>query len=227
MQTSRLVFYALPALPLAALTLPLYIIVPTFYSETLGLSLAAVGAALLFVRIFDAVNDPLIGWVADHWRPAFGRRRAFFLLSLPLTAFSAMMLFWPPQGVGPLYIAAWGAALSVGYTTTLLPYSAWGAELAGSYAERSRVTAFRESFTLVGTLVAIAVPFAIGIGSAEGLHGLAVLGLGVGGLLLVLGGVAVARVPEPAEYSVSRVSFLGGLGHMAANRPFVRLILSY
>lgn len=227
MQTSRLLFYALPALPLAALTLPLYILVPTFYSETLGLSLASVGAALLFVRIFDAINDPLIGWAADRWRPAFGRRRVFFLLSLPLTAFAALMLFWPPRGAGASYVAFWGAALSVGYTATLLPYSAWGAELAGRYAERSRITAFREAFTLVGTLLAIALPFAIGIGSAEGLHGLAVLGMVVGVLLLVLGGLAVARVPEPAEYSVSRTAFGEGLRHMAANRPFVRLILAY
>ena len=57
----QLLLYALPALPLAALTLPLYIIVPTFYTETLGLPLAAVGTALLAVRIFDAINDPAIG----------------------------------------------------------------------------------------------------------------------------------------------------------------------
>jgi GPH family glycoside/pentoside/hexuronide:cation symporter len=37
------VAYALPAVPLAALTLPLYVLVPTFYTETLGLSLASVG----------------------------------------------------------------------------------------------------------------------------------------------------------------------------------------
>ena len=227
MQLSRLIAYALPALPLAALTLPLYIVVPTFYSETLGVSLAAVGAALLFVRIFDAVNDPLIGYVADRWRPSFGRRRAFFLLSLPLTAFAALMLFWPPQGAGALYIAVWGAALSVGYTATLLPYSAWGAELAGSYAERSRIAAFRESFTLIGTLLAISLPFAIGIDDATGLHGLAVLGIVVGALLLLLGGIAVWIVPEPVEYSIANVSLRQGFGHMAANRPFVRLIAAY
>jgi len=227
MQLSRLIAYALPALPLAALTLPLYIVVPTFYSETLGVSLAAVGAALLFVRIFDAVNDPLIGYVADRWRPNFGRRRAFFLLSLPLTAFAALMLFWPPQGAGALYIAVWGAALSVGYTATLLPYSAWGAELAGSYSERSRIAAFRESFTLIGTLLAISLPFALGIDDATGLHGLAVLGIVVGALLLILGGIAVWIVLEPVEYSISNVSLRQGFGHMAANRPFVRLIAAY
>jgi hypothetical protein len=40
---TRIVAYALPAVPLAALTLPLYVLVPTFYTETLGLSLASVG----------------------------------------------------------------------------------------------------------------------------------------------------------------------------------------
>ena len=92
-----LLFYALPAIPIAAMTLPLYIIVPTFYSETLGLSLGAVGAALLAVRIMDAVSDPVIGWLSDRWRPGFGRRRGFFLMALPVAAISCVMLFWPPD----------------------------------------------------------------------------------------------------------------------------------
>nr|WP_295465467.1 MFS transporter [Mesorhizobium sp.] len=227
MQRSTLVAYALPALPLAALTLPLYVLVPTFYSETLGLPLAAVGTALLIVRIFDAVNDPLIGWMADRWRPIFGRRRSLFLLSLPLTIVAVVMLFWPPEGAGAFYLGVWGAVLTIGYTATVLPYTAWGAELAGNYAERSRVAAFRESLTLVGTLIAIALPFAIGFADASRLHGLAILGLTMGSLLLVLGGLVVAMVPEPVEYSVADVPLLSGLSHMSRNRPFVRLITAY
>src|SRR5690606_2920530 len=112
-----LIAYALPALPLAALTLPLYIIVPTFYSEELGLPLATVAAVLAAVRVFDAVHDPVIGWLADRYRPAFGRRRLFFLLSLPITAFAAVMLFAPPQGAGAAWLAFWSATLSVGYAS--------------------------------------------------------------------------------------------------------------
>lgn len=206
MKPTTLLTYALPALPLAALTLPLYIIVPTFYSETLGLPLAAVGSALLLVRILDAVSDPLIGWAADRWRPGIGRRRAVFVLSLPLTSLACVMVFWPPAGAGTSYLAFWGTALSLGYTATLLPYTAWGAELAGGYAERSRIAAFREGMTLVGTLVAIAVPFAVGVETADGVHGLAALGLLTAALLLMLGGLTAVAVPEPVEYSMSRVS---------------------
>ena len=147
MPLARLLFYALPAIPIAAMTLPLYIIVPTFYSETLGLSLAAVGAALLAVRIMDAVSDPVIGWLSDRWHPRFGRRRGFFLLALPVAAVSCVMLFWPPAKPSALYLAFWGAALSMGFTGTQLSYTAWGAELAGNYRERSRIAGFREAFT--------------------------------------------------------------------------------
>jgi Na+/melibiose symporter-like transporter len=222
-----LIAYALPALPLAALTLPLYVIVPTFYTETLGLPLATVGAALLGVRIFDAINDPLIGWLSDRWRPAIGRRRAFFLAALPLAGLSTVMLFWPPSGVTVGYLAFWGAVLAVGYTGVLLPYAAWGAELAGDYAERSRIAGFRESFTLIGTLAAIALPFAIGMDGGTGLHGLALLGLFVAAALVLFGGLAAILVPEPREYSVLRLDWRSGLGHMARNRPFLRLIAAF
>ncbi len=222
-----LIAYALPALPLAALTLPLYIIVPTFYSETLGLSLASVGAALLVVRIFDAVNDPLIGWLADRWRPAMGRRRAATLAALPLCALGALMVFWPPAGAGTAHLVLWAMVLSIGYTGAVLPLSAWGAELAGGYAERSRVAGYREGFTLAGTLVAIAVPFAIGMESGDGLHGLAVLGIAVAVLVVAFGAFTVWRVPEPREHSRTRLSLRAGLAAMAANRPFLRLVAAF
>ncbi len=227
MQISQRLLYALPAMPLAALTLPLYIIVPTFYSETLGLSLGVVASALLIVRVLDAINDPLIGWLSDRWRPAFGRRRTVFALSLPLTAFATIRLFWPPLDAGGLYIAFWGAVLSVGFTASLLPFTAWGAELSGDYQERSHIAAFREGFTLCGTLIAIVLPFAVGLDSAEGFHGLALLGVSVGIMLVFLGAVTVLTVPEPVEYSISRVSFGSGLKHMSANRPFLRLISAF
>lgn len=220
-------FYALPALPLAALTLPLYIIVPTFYTETLGLPLASVAAALAIVRVFDAVNDPVFGWLADRWRPAFGRRRAFFAMSLPLTALSALMLFWPPADAGITYLTGWGLVLSIGFTASMLPYTAWGAELAGDYKERSRVAGAREALTLVGTLIAIALPFTVGIERAEGLHGLALLALVTASLLLLLGALTVAMVPEPREYTRQRISLWQGLARMRANGPFLRLIAAY
>ena len=227
MRRSLLIAYALPALPLAALTLPLYVLVPTFYSETLGLSLASVGAALLFVRIFDALNDPLIGIIADRWRPGFGRRRAMFALSLPVTSLAAWMLFWPPSDVSAMYLVLWGSVLSIGQTMALIPYSAWGAEMQGGYDARSRIAGYREGFTLLGTLVAIALPFSIGMSGKQGLHGLAAMAIFVALFLPLLGAIAIWRVPEPRDYSSQRISFVGSLMALLANKPFTRLIAAF
>jgi glycoside/pentoside/hexuronide:cation symporter, GPH family len=219
--------YALPAVPLAALTLPLYILVPTFYTETLGLPLAAVGFALLVIRLFDAINDPLVGWAADRFRPSFGRRRTLFALSLPVTTLAAFMLFWPPAGVTTAYLVGWGLVLSLGYTASVIPLTAWGAELSTSYRGRARLSGFREGFTLVGTLIAIALPFAIGFERDDGLHGLAALALFILIGLPAAGALAVWRVPEPREHSHQRLRLRDGLRHLAGNRPFLRLIAAY
>ena len=223
----RIIAYALPAIPLAALTLPLYVLVPTFYTETLGFSLASVGLALLLVRIFDAVNDPLIGWVADHVRPRFGRRRTLFAISLPLTAVSAFMMFWPPADAGISWLVIWGLLLSVGYTAALIPFSAWGAELATDYHGRSRISAWREGLALIGTLLAITVPFAVGYDRATGIHGLAALGLAILFVLPLFGAVAIFSAPEPVEHSRMRVNLTSGLAYLIRNRPFVRLIAAF
>lgn len=225
--SKTLIAYALPAIPLAALTLPLYIVVPTFYTETLGLPLASVGAALLAVRLVDAISDPAIGWVGDRWRPSLGRRRALFLTAIPLCALAAVMLFWPPADAGIGHLLVWGLVLSVGYTAAILPYQAWGAEMAGRYKERSRVAGYREAFTLAGTLIAIALPFTLGFDDPTTLHGLAVLGLAVAGGLVVTGGLSVLLVGEPRDYSTVRVNLRAGLLAMSRNVPFRRFIAAY
>lgn len=219
--------YALPAAPLAALGLPLYAVVPTYYTETLGLPLAAVGLTLLLVRIFDAVCDPAIGVIADRYRPEMGRRRFFFALALPVAAISALALYAPPAGAGVLWLGLWGCVLSLGFTLATVPYSAWGAELVSDYAGRTSLAALREGTTLVGTLIAIVVPFAIGLDPPGGLSGLAVLGIVVAIALPLTGALAVAKVSEPAEHTAAIVGLRKGLGYLAANRPFVRLLAAY
>lgn len=55
--------YALPALSLAVIGLPVYVFLPKFYTDTMGVGISTVGALLMAVRVFDAVTDPVIGYV--------------------------------------------------------------------------------------------------------------------------------------------------------------------
>lgn len=224
---ATMVLYALPAIPLAALALPLYVIVPTFYAENLGVPIAAVGTVLLLIRLFDAASDPLFGWFCDRFFLKSGRRRTFFLAFVPLTAIAAFMVFWPPTGAGIGYLAFWGLLLSLGYTGTLLPYTAWGAELSADYRERSVISAFREGATLIGTLIAVVLPFAVGLEAIEGFHGLAAVAVLAISLLPMAGIIVFKMVPEPVNRSTTTLSLADSLRFVLGNRPFVRLIIAF
>jgi Na+/melibiose symporter-like transporter len=217
--------YALPALPLAILTLPLYVLVPSFYARELMLPIAAVGQALLLVRIVDALSDPLVGVFADRFRPAFGRRRLWFALASVPTAIAAFLVFTPPQGAGLFYLTLWGMVLSVAWTAALVPYTAWGAELSRDYAGRARVAGWRETFALAGTLLALFAQVLVPLAGYPGERAvLFALGLFVLLALPLATALCVARVPEPVDLSKTRLGLREGLTHMRANAPFLRLL---
>lgn len=220
-----LLAYGLPALPLAILTLPFYVLVPAFYTQALALPIAAVGQVLLAVRLIDAASDPLVGVLADRWRPTFGRRRLWFAVSLPFVVVGAWQVFVPPQGAGLAHLAVWGALLSVAWSATQVPYAAWGAELSRSYAGRNRVTAYREAFTVVGTLIALAAPSLLPLLGWEGDRAvLWAFAVAVAIGLPLTATVMLAAVPEPKDRSTQRVPWREGFGHLVANAPFRRLI---
>ena len=109
----RLAVYGMPALPLAALGVPVYVHLPTFYVEDLGLGLAATGGALLAARLVDVLPDPIIGLSCDG-----GPWPASPLLADGRAAVAAV---WPagtcscrPPGVGATYLWDGRAALYLG-----------------------------------------------------------------------------------------------------------------
>ncbi|MGI9364294.1 MAG: MFS transporter [Rhizobiaceae bacterium] len=227
LSTGRVALYALPALPLAALTLPLYSFIPVFYAESFGLSLASLGVTLFAVRLFDAVNDPAIGWLSDRFRPEFGRRRTWFAASIPIVMVGVWNLFWPATDATIYDVGLWTLVLSVGYTCAILSFTAWGAELQTTYEGRSKVSAWREGLTLVGTLIAISVPFSIGWQDPSSFHGFAALAVFIVIALPLFGALTLWSTPEPVERSTTRVSFRDGLSQMRRNKPFLRLLLAF
>lgn len=150
--------------------LPIYVHVPKFYADTLGLSLAAVGGALLLARIFDAVQDPLLGWWSDRHRARGGSRWAFIAWGMPLLALGMAGLFNPPES-GAVSLAAWLIAnlliVYTGYSMVTVSYFAHGAEITDDVAERTRVTAWREGLSLIGVFLASAVPEVLKQASGE------------------------------------------------------------
>ncbi|HSA80845.1 MAG TPA: MFS transporter [Geminicoccaceae bacterium] len=214
-------------LPLAALNLPLYVYLPAFYADELGLGLAAVGGALFAARLLDALTDPVIGELSDRSRSRVGRRRPWLVVACPLLLWATWMLFVPEGAVASGYLFLWSSVAYVAWTLMLLPYTAWGAELAGGYHERSRITAVREGCVILGIVLAAALPALLGVGAGDQgpvLAALAWLML----LLLPLALLAlVLVVPEGDPGERTPLDPKRGLALAWRNRPFRRLIGAY
>src|SRR5207249_293310 len=85
--------YAMPAISLAVVGIPIYVFIPNFYTDAIGVDLAVVGGILGAARFFDAVIDPSIGVLSDRTRTRLGRRRPWIILcSIPLAAALAVVL---------------------------------------------------------------------------------------------------------------------------------------
>ena len=136
---ARIALYSAVNLPTSVVGLPIALYVPAFYSENLGLSLAAVGTLLALSRLTDVVTDPAIGMASDRWRTRFGRRKPWMVAGTPLMILSLWMLFVPDSptaiavwsavggaGVSNLYLFVWISVLYLSFTLVDLPYRAWG-----------------------------------------------------------------------------------------------------
>ncbi len=162
LSTLERIAYASPAFFLSVVILPLYVFVPRFYTDVVGLRVETVGQVLLAARIFDAVSDPAIGAVSDAIRRRWWRRRAFIALaSLPLAG-AIYLLLAPAAGSGtPAFIVAVFLVYFC-WTLVVVPYEAMGIEETRSYDERTSVLGLREALGLIGVLVALATPPLVG-----------------------------------------------------------------
>lgn len=226
-KTSTFWWYALPGLPLAALTLPVYVLVPAFYAE-LGVSLALIGAVLLAVRLLDALTDPVIGFLSDRVTLPAGRRKPWLLIGLVPTMLAVWMVFVPPETPSATYLLLWSAVLSIGWTLMILPYNAWGAELADDYDGRTAVTARREGMVVAGTLLATGTPAALAaVGIVETAEALRLLALGLVVLLPATVLLCIRHVPVVPDRSRTRVDVREGLAAIRHNKPFLRLVAAF
>ena len=223
----RLAAYGLLGLPLAALGLPLTVYLPPFYSQMPGLNTGLVGVLIFAARLFDVVTDPLIGSASDRLQTRFGRRRPWIAAGTPVLMLAAWFLFVPPDNAGAAYLLIWSVLAYLGWTLIYLPYTTLGAEMSADYDERSRITAWREGFFVLGTLVAIMLPALaqrfVG-GAAAGLAAIAVF-LVVA--LPIAAGLFLWRVREPDGSNASKIRWRESFDLLKSNKPFTRLLIAY
>jgi glycoside/pentoside/hexuronide:cation symporter, GPH family len=149
--------YGLLAFPLAFAGLPLYIHAPDFYTRHLGLGLGSIGVILLLVRLFDAVQDPVIGYLSDRY-PA--NRFTILASGIMVLTFGLFALFFgPPSSISTSFWFAGSMLLATtGFSVVMINMNLIGGFWVDDKNQRTRIATWRESFSLLGLLVASILP---------------------------------------------------------------------
>ncbi len=149
--------YAMLALPVAFAGLPLYIHAPDFYTQHLGLSLGVIGVILLVVRLFDAIQDPVIGFLSDRY-PA--HRNHILMSGVTLLTVGLFALFFGPQFAvaTSIWFTSSMVLATTGFSIVVINLNMIGGFWSSDKNERTRIAGWRESFTLFGLLIASILP---------------------------------------------------------------------
>ena len=229
--------YAAPAFALAVVGIPVYVYIPKFYTDVVGINITVLGYLLFSVRIFDAVTDPAIGYISDRTQTRFGRRRPYIAVGSILVAAAMFILFNPPAASASFETAWFGISvytLFLFWTVVAVPFESLGPEITFDYHERTSLFGMRDGFLIAGTLAAASSPAAV--------HWLLNLAPDAQGERAKFFWIAVIYAPlligtcwwcvlsireRQTAAEPQKMGFWLGLRQVAHNRPFVILLIAY
>lgn len=219
MKTTGILAYGMLGLPLAFAALPIYVHVPRFYAEATGMPLALLGAILVGARLGDALIDPWLGWLAD-------RVPRWHMLGVALLPFALgfVALLNPPDENLAFWLLGSLALTYFGFSAATVAYQAWGADVGSDSGLRTRLTAAREGFGLLGVVLAAALPAILASGMSEGIARLSWL---LPPLLLAAAAISFFGVGRTPVMEVSRQPLLASLRRVLRDQVFRRLLLVF
>ena len=147
-----------------------------FYTDVVGLTGVAISTIVLIARIWDAINDPMMGQIADKTHTRWGKFRPYLMFAPPVLAIFNILTFtvFPVQGVmkavlcGVCYIGA-----GMAYTACSIAYQA----LLNVIAVDSRIrqllaTARSTGASIIGIILSmVAMPLILRFSSAVNAEG--------------------------------------------------------
>ena len=222
LSTLRLACYAGILAPVAFVNLPLGVALPAYYAENTQATIAGIGAVMFASRAFDAVTDPIVGFLSDRTESRLGSRKPWVIAGCVLTVIALLFLFNPGPQASVWYFAVFAFLFYLGFTFIDIPHKAWGVELERGSRERTRISSFVTFFTVIGSLMFWVMPIllsaATGTTAITGATFTAISWMFALLLpLLVLLAVTFASAGE--RLSVEKPTLFGMFSDIAKNRP--------
>ena len=157
----RTVFaYGAPTVGAGYMYLLVGLYVMKFSTDVLMIAPAVMGIIFSISRVWDAISDPLVGYLSDRTVGSFGRRRTWMAASVIPIGAAFVMVFSPPAELSEAALVGWMAVAVIGFysvmTVFFVPHLSLGAELSDDYHERSRLFGIRHAFYTFGSILCLA-----------------------------------------------------------------------
>ena len=170
---SQKVLYAMPTVGITFLMGPVMIL-QGIYAKYFGLALSTIAIVLLISKLFDALTDPLIGYLCDRFYLRHGSRKPFVFFGGILFVVSSYFLYVPfgsntstifeignlsfDTDVSSLYFLLWFLAFYLGFTLFEIPHLAWARDLSASAEDKTQIYGWRAGASFFGSMLFFATP---------------------------------------------------------------------
>lgn len=205
-----------------------------YLTDTVGVSAALAGIAILVGKFWDAVTDPLVGFLSDRTRSRWGRRRPYLLfgaipLLLAMWYFFSAPDFSSRQTAGFLWATFALCLLNTAYTVVNIPYGSLTPEITKDYQERTTLNGFRFSFAVIGTILGAAVVIPIVKLAGNPHTGYSIVGLLFGFIMAatILTTFFTVRETASTEQPRPKTKLFETFGVVFKNKTYLRLVAVY
>lgn len=205
-----------------------------YFNVVVGLNAGIIATIMLIARVWDAINDPMMGVIADHTRTRWGSYRPWaFFATIPMGVFLVLTFtnVGLTGGAKVIYCAAMYILFGMSNTASLIPLGSMANVLTNDNQERAVLGSFREFGSSIGNLAgSIAVPAIVtafiqsGMGEAKGYQMTAIV-LSI--LCFIMLAITFFTTKERIEPPKNQGSFLSSLKVLKGNIPGICIILFF
>ncbi len=130
-----------------------------FYTDVFGISAAVVGTMFLITRIFDGINDPIMGIIADRTKTKWGKFRPYLLwMAIPFGLFGVLTFTTPELSVSGKIVYAYitYCLMMIVYTAINVPYASLLGVMTSNLNDRTSLASYRFIFAFAGSILVLA-----------------------------------------------------------------------
>ena len=214
-----------------------YTFLMIYFTDVVGINPAFVGTLFLMARLWDAINDPIMGMIVDNTRSRFGKFRPWIFIGTILNSVVLFLLFRKPDLEGTslyLYYSVMYILWGMTYTIMDIPYWSMIQTLATTKEDREKISVVPRIFASLGglTVTTFGIALVNKLGNGNQIKGFEYFALGIVIIFIISTIVTCINVKEKTQVQVNneKVNIKQAFNILKQNDQllvFIGIVLAY